>query len=150
MDSIKHVFTLALWKLWHSYIFISVRSFCVWLSWYLFVGPLSLKQTMTQLELCGAKNGTAAFFKWHKFVSLYLPLTSLAWERRRGAGGGGGGQLWRDDFVWIRSCFLTGSRGSDPVPCKSGGFPPPVSTGGERVLHYLSSPPLPNSFHSSQ
>lgn len=37
---------------------------------------------MTQLELCGAKNGTAAFFKLHKFVSLYLAHMSSAWEQR--------------------------------------------------------------------
>lgn len=47
---------------------------------------------MTQLELCGAKNGTAAFFKWHKFVSLYLAHMSPAWEQREE--GSCGGMIW--------------------------------------------------------
>lgn len=48
---------------------------------------------MTQLELCGAKNGTAAFFlKRHKFVSLYLAHMSSAWEHREE--GSCGGMIW--------------------------------------------------------
>lgn len=47
---------------------------------------------MTQLELCRAKNGTAAFFKWQKFVSLYLARMSAAWELWEQ--GSCGGMIW--------------------------------------------------------
>lgn len=68
------------------------------------------------------KMGQLPFLKWHKFVSLYLAHMSPAWEQREGV------QLWWNDLVWIKAVSPTGSTGSDPVPCLSGGFSLPLST----------------------
>lgn len=57
-------------------------------------GLLSQKPSMTQLELCEAKNGTAAFFKKDTSLSHWIWLSSLP-----PGNGGEGGQLWWDDLV---------------------------------------------------
>lgn len=51
------------------------------------------------------KMGQLPFFKWHKFVSLYLAHTSPAWEQR------GGGQLWWNDLVWIKAVSQQAPQG---------------------------------------
>lgn len=64
---------------------------CHFFSLFLFL--LSQRLTKTQLELCGAKNGTAAFCKWQKFVS-YLAQMNSAWEQEEE--GSCGGMIWYD------------------------------------------------------
>lgn len=118
------------------------RSHCFWLIVifpFVFFRLLSQKLTMTQLELCKAKNGTAGFFKWHKFVSLYLALMSPAWEQREGR------QLWWDDLVWIKSVSQQAPQGLSLFSaCLLDSHPH-----DQPVLRYISSFPL-FSLRSSQ
>lgn len=100
----------------------------------LFFSPLSQKLTVTQLELCEAKNGTAAFFKWHKFVSLYLDHMSPAWEQR------GGGQLWRNDLVWIKTVSQQAPQGLILSPACLGESLPHYRN--HIMLHQLPPRPL--------
>lgn len=115
------------------------RSHWVWLIvifLFAFFSPLSQKLTVTQLELGEAKNGTAAFFKWHKFVSLYLAHMSPAWEQREG------GQLWWNDLVWIKAVSQQAPQGLILSPAclvESLSLYQPV-------LHYIRSFSLPCLF----
>lgn len=152
------MFSLCLPVTWHFYraamlrlmvLFSPCKSFpsrsrCAWLIvifLLVFFRLLSQKLTMTQLELCKAKNGTAALSKWHKFVLLYLAHMSPAWEQR------GGGQLWWDDLVWIKAVSQQAPQGLILSPACLLDSPPP--THYQPVLHYISSFSL-LSFCSSQ
>ena len=88
---------LRLITLFSSRIFFPPRSHCVWLI-VIFLLIFADPSFVTEADydsarvLSSAKNGTAAFLKWHKFASLYLAHMSPAWEQWEE--GSCGGMIW--------------------------------------------------------